>query len=383
VTVWDDVVGQPAAVAELRAAASDPSAMTHAWLFTGPPGSGRSVAARAFAAALQCPQHGCGECQSCRTVLARTHSDVREVVPEGLSISVRSMRQLVQSAARRPATGRYQVLIITDADRLTENAANALLKSIEEPPDQTIFLLCAPSDHPEDVAVTIRSRCRPVPLRTPSAAAIADVLVRRDAIDPETASWAASVAGGHVGRARRLARDDAARRHRELVLGLPLRLRRLGDAFVFASDLVRDAKAEAAELSESRDAAEREELAVAMGAGGTGKGAAAAARGAKAAERDLERQQKSRNTRTQRDALDRALVDLAGFFRDALVVSSGARVPLSHPDHDGDVRRFATEWSPESLLRRLEAVLACRTALDQNVKPEIAVEAMMAALCRD
>ena len=382
-TVWDDVVGQPAAVAELRTAASDPSAMTHAWLFTGPPGSGRSVAARAFAAALQCPQHGCGECRSCRTVLAGTHSDVREVVPEGLSISVRSMRQLVQSAARRPATGRYQVLIITDADRLTENAANALLKSIEEPPDQTIFLLCAPSDHPEDVAVTIRSRCRPVPLRTPSAAAIADVLVRRDGLDPETASWAASVAGGHVGRARRLARDDAARRHRELVLGLPLRVRRLGDAFIFAGDLVRDAKAEAAELSESRDAAEREELAVAMGAGGTGKGAAAAARGAKAAERDLERQQKSRNTRTQRDALDRALVDLAGFFRDALVVSSGARVPLSHPDHDGDVRRFATEWPPESLLRRLEAVLACRTALDQNVKPEIAVEAMMSALCRN
>lgn len=381
-TVWDEVVGQPAAVAELSAAASDPAALTHAWLFTGPPGSGRSVAARAFAAALQCPRHGCGECASCHTVMAGTHSDVREVVPEGLSISVRSMRQLVQSAARRPATGRYQILIITDADRLTENAANALLKSIEEPPEQTIFLLCAPSDHPEDVAVTIRSRCRPVPLRTPSSEAIADVLVRRDGIDPETARWAASVSGGHVGRARRLARDPAARSHRELVLGLPLRVRNLGDAFAYAGDLVRDAKAEAAELSESRDAAEREELAVAMGAGGTGKGAAAAARGAKAAERDLERQQKSRNTRTQRDALDRALVDLAGFFRDALVVGSGARVPLMHPDREADARRAATDSSPESLLRRLEAVLACRTALDQNVKPEVAVEAMMTALQR-
>jgi DNA polymerase III subunit delta' len=381
-TVWDEVVGQPAAVAELSAAASNPAAMTHAWLFTGPPGSGRSVAARAFAAALQCPQHGCGECVACHTVLAGTHSDVREVVPEGLSISVRSMRLLVQSAARRPATGRYQILIITDADRLTENAANALLKSIEEPPDQTIFLLCAPSDHPEDVAVTIRSRCRPVPLRTPSAAAIADVLIHRDGIDPETAGWAASVAGGHVGRARRLARDPAARAHRELVLGLPLRVRNLGDAFSYAGDLVRDAKAEATELSESRDAAEREELAVAMGAGGTGKGAAAAARGAKAAERDLERQQKSRNTRTQRDALDRALIDLAGFLRDTLVVGSGAQVPLTHPDREGDVRRAATDWPAESVLRRLEAVLACRSALDQNVKPEIAVEAMMTALQR-
>jgi DNA polymerase-3 subunit delta' len=381
-TVWDEVVGQPAAVAELSAAAEDPSAMTHAWLFTGPPGSGRSVAARAFAAALQCPRHGCGECPSCHTILSGTHSDVREVVPEGLSISVKSMRLLVQSAARRPVTGRYQVLIISDADRLTENAANALLKSIEEPPDQTIFLLCAPSDHPEDVAVTIRSRCRPVPLHTPTVAAIADVLVRRDGIEPESAQWAASVAGGHVGRARRLARDADARSHRETVLGLPTRVRSLGDAFAYAGDLVRDAKAEATELSEGRDAAEREELAVAMGAGGVGKGVAAAARGAKAAERDLERQQKSRNTRTQRDALDRALVDLAGFFRDALVVGSDAQVPLTNPDREADIRRAATEWPAESVLRRLEAVLACRTALDQNVKPEIAVEAMMTAMQR-
>jgi DNA polymerase III subunit delta' len=381
-TVWDEVVGQPAAVTELSAAAESPAAMTHAWLFTGPPGSGRSVAARAFAAALQCPLHGCGECVSCHTVMAGTHADVREVVPEGLSISVKSMRTLMQSAARRPAMGKYQVLIITDADRLTENAANALLKFVEEPPEQTIFLLCAPSDHPEDVAVTIRSRCRPVPLRTPTPDAIADVLVRRDGIDPESARWAASVSGGHVGRARRLARDPEARSYRETVLGLPLRIRSLGDVFAYAGDLVRNAKAEATELSETRDVAEREELAVAMGAGGVGKGVASAARGAKAAEKELERQQKSRNTRTQRDAIDRALIDLAGFFRDALVVGSDARVPLTNPDRETDVRRAATEWSAESLLRRLEAVLACRTAMDQNVKPEIAVEAMMMTLQR-
>lgn len=381
-TVWDEVVGQPAAVAELSAAAEQPASMTHAWLFTGPPGSGRSVAARAFAAALQCPFHGCGECASCHTVMAGTHADVREIVPEGLSISVKSMRTLVQSAARRPASGKYQVLIIQDADRLGERAANALLKFIEEPPDQTIFLLCAPSDHPDDLPITIRSRCRPVPLRTPTAAAIADVLVRRDGIDPEQARWAASVSGGHVGRARRLARDQEARSHRETVLALPMRIRNLGDAFAHAGSLVRDAKAEATELSETRDAAEREELAVAMGAGGVGKGVAAAARGAKAAEKELERQQKSRNTRTQRDAIDRALVDLAGFYRDALVVGSGARVPLTHPDREIDVRRAATDWPAESLLCRLEAVLACRTAMDQNVKPEIAVEAMMLAMER-
>jgi DNA polymerase III subunit delta' len=381
VTVWDEVVGQPAVVAELREAAENPSAMTHAWLFTGPPGSGRSVAARAFAAALQCPQHGCGHCAACHTVLAGTHPDVREVVPEGLSISVREMRGLVQLAARRPATAPHQVLVITDADRLTEGAANALLKAVEEPPERTVFLLAAPSDHADDVPVTIRSRCRVVPLRVPPPGAIAEVLVARDGIDAETAAWAASVAGGHIGRARHLARDPEVRAHREAVLALPLKLRGLGDAFAFAGDLVRTARAEAVSLSASRDVAEREELAVAMGAGGTGKGAAAAARGARAAEKELERRQKSRQTRTQRDAIDRALVDLAGFFRDALVAGSGARVPLANPDRADDVLRAAA-WGPESLLRRLEAVLACRTALEENVKPEIAVEAMMVALQR-
>lgn len=380
--VWDDVVGQPAAVAELSAAAQDPASMTHAWLFTGPPGSGRSVAARAFAAALQCSSHGCGECASCRTVMAATHADVREVVPEGLSISVGSMRELVAISSRRPATGRYQIMIITDADRLTEGAANALLKAVEEPPERTIFLLCAPSDHPDDVRVTIRSRCRVLPLRSPSPDAVAGVLVRRDGLDVETAAWAASVSGGHVGRARRLARDAAARERREQALELPLQIRGLGDAFAHAGELVRIAKAEAAELSETRDTTEREELSVAMGAGGVGKGAAAAARGAKAAERELEKRQKSRSTRNQRDAIDRALVDMAGFFRDALVAGSGASVALANPDRAADVQRAAREWPAESVLRRLEAVLACRAALEQNVKPEIAVEAMMVALHR-
>jgi DNA polymerase-3 subunit delta' len=313
-------------------------------------------------------------------VLARTHADVREVVPEGLSISVAEMRNLVQLAARRPSTGAWQILIITDADRLTEGAANALLKAVEEPADQTVFLLCAPSDHPDDVPVTIRSRCRVVALRTPAPEAIAEVLVERDGIEPEQARWAASVSGGHVGRARRLARDAEARERRERVLGVPLRLRHLGDAFAFADDLVRFAEAEAADVSGARDAAEREELAVAMGAGGTGKGVAAAARGAKAAERELERRQKSRNTRTQRDALDRALVDLAGFYRDVLVAGAAATVALGNPDRESDIRQAAREWSPESTLRRLEAVLACREALELNVKPRIAVEAMMTAL---
>ncbi|MGH3979303.1 MAG: DNA polymerase III subunit delta', partial [Pseudonocardiaceae bacterium] len=204
-SVWDGVVGQDAVAATLTAAAAATfedargrdGAMTHAWLFTGPPGSGRSVAARAFAAALQCTEPaagpGCGVCPACRTVLAGTHADVREVVPEGLSIGVDEMRSLVAGASRRPSAGRWQVLLIEDADRLTEGAGNALLKAVEEPPPRTVFLLCAPSDHPEDIAVTLRSRCRAVPLRTPPADAIAGVLRRRDGLDLDTAAWAASV----------------------------------------------------------------------------------------------------------------------------------------------------------------------------------------------
>ncbi|MGE3287838.1 MAG: DNA polymerase III subunit delta' [Pseudonocardia sp.] len=381
-SVWDEVVGQPEAVAELRAAASDRASMTHAWLFTGPAGSGRSVAARAFAAALQCPASGCGQCPACHTVMTGTHADVREIVPEGLSISVKETRALVQLAARRPSTGRFQILVLQDADRLGERAANALLKAVEEPAPDTVFLLCSPSDHPDDMPVTIRSRCRVVALRTPPPEAIAGVLVARDGIDASTAEWAASVSGGHVGRARRLALDVDARARREKALGIPLRLHGLGDAFALASQLVVSAREEAVALSESRDAAEREELAVAMGAGGVGKGVAAAARSAKAAERELEKRQKSRSTRNQRDAIDRTLVDLAGFFRDVLVVGSGASVALANPDRASDVRQAASQWSPESVLQRLEAVLACREALEQNVKPEIAVEAMLVALTR-
>src|SRR6201999_3744741 len=357
--VFTRLVGQQAVEAELLAAASaargdrghnraGDGTMTHAWLITGPPGSGRSVAALCFAAALQCTsdgEPGCGECRACTTTMAGTHGDVRRVIPEGLSIGVDEMRAIVQVASRRPSTGRWQIVVVEDADRLTEGAANALLKVVEEPPPSTVFLLCAPSVDPEDIAITLRSRCRHVALVTPPTEAIAGVLVDSDGLAPDTAAWAASVSGGHVGRARRLARDPEARGHRDTVLGLPTRLHGIGDAFAFAGDLVRSAREEATELSEGRDAAEREELAVAMGAGGVGKGGAAAARGAKAAERELQKLQRSRNTRTQRDAIDRALVDLAGFYRDALVVGAAARVPLTHPDRERDIRRAATEWA--------------------------------------
>jgi DNA polymerase-3 subunit delta' len=392
VGVWTQLVGQEPAGEALSSAAAAAArivegetvaagAMTHAWLFTGPPGSGRSVAARTFAAALQCSTGiGCGDCPGCRTVLAGTHADVRLVVPEGLSISVAEMRSLVQSAARRPTTGQWQVVIIEDADRLTEGASNALLKAVEEPPARTVFLLCAPSDHPDDVSVTIRSRCRLVTLRTPPPDAIARVLMDRDGIEPELARWAASVCGGHVGRARRLCTDEAARQRRATVLRIPLGLRRPSDVFTAADELISTAEADASTESKIRDESERSDLRTAMGGDGVGKGVAGAKRSAEAAVKQLEKRQKSRATRTQRDSLDLALIDLAGFYRDVLVAASRSGAALTHPDHASEIATAAAEWTPDSTLRRLEAVLACRQAIDLNVKPRIAVEAMITTL---
>lgn len=392
--VFADLIGQDEAVETLRRAAAAAAAilrgddrpgagMTHAWIFTGPPGSGRSAAARAFAAALQCEfDTGCGTCAGCRTTLAGTHADLRVVTPEGLSISVAEMREVVLRAASAPAGGRWQIVIIEDADRMGERASNALLKAIEEPAPRTVFLLCTPSTHPDDVSVTIRSRCRVVPLRQPAPAAVAAALTERDGIPADVAAWAAAAAQGQVDRARQLACDPQARERREAVLSVPRQLTGIGACFDAAAALIESAKAEAEAAVAELDAAERVALETALGKGGTGRGAAGAMRGAAGQLKELERRQKSRATRAQRDALDRALVDLAGFYRDVLVRMLRAPVAPVHADAAETAAAAARKWTPESVLRRLEAVLACRQAIDANVKPQIAVETMMLTLWR-
>ena len=380
-SVWDQVVGQPTVVAELQAAVADPGAMTHAWLFTGPPGSGRSVAARAFAAALQCPDGGDGTCHACRTVLSGAHADVHVVVPDGLSIGVAEARELVRVAGRAPSQGRWQMIIVEDADRMSEAAANAVLKMIEEPPPRTVVMLCAPSLHPDDVPVTIRSRCRVMGLRSPAVDAVADVLVRRDGVDPALAAWSAGAAGGHVGRARRLARDEDARLARKAVLDVPLSLVSLAACLNAADDLVGAAQEETDAATGAMNGAETEALKASLGVGARGPGVAAASRGAGQL-KELEKRQKSRATRIGRDSLDRALVDLAGLYRDALVLHSAPSepLPLNHPDRRSDAEELARRIGAEGALRRIDAVLACRTALEQNVKPQVAVEALTVAL---
>jgi DNA polymerase-3 subunit delta' len=391
--VFRDLPGQDAVVEQLEKAAAaasamlagqrpEPGAMTHAWLFTGPPGSGRSVAARAFAAALLCPDGGCGDCACCHQVQAGTHADLLLIRPEGLSYGVKQTRDLVLRAAGQPTGGRWQIVLFEDADRCTEQAANALLKAIEEPAPRTVWLLCAPSA--EDLVTTIRSRCRVVTLVVPASAAVAKVLVERDGIEPARALAAARAAQGHVGRARRLATDPSAAKRRADVLRVPLQATSLGPALSLAAALVRTAEDEAKAVTENMDEPERNALRQAFGEGSTGKGVAKAMRGMAGAMKDLEDRQKSRATRVKRDTLDGALLDLAIFYRDILMLQLGADVELANADTElangATLRQVAAASTPESTLRRIQAIMHCRERLTLNVAPLLAVEEMTLSL---
>ena len=373
--VWDELVGQQRAVAVLQRAVSRGShAMTHSWLFVGPPGSGRSNAARAFAAALQCPRGGCGECNDCRTSLSGAHPDVTLLRTEQLSIGVDEVRSLVGRANMSPVGGRHQVVVVEDADRITERGADALLKALEEPAPRTVWLLCAPSA--DDVIVTIRSRCRELRLVTPDQEAVTELLVRRDGISPALASHCARVAQGHIGRARMLARSDAARIRRREILTLPSRLHTLTDCLTAADNLVKSSAEEAVLATQDLDAKELVELQQALGVGTRG----AKPRNAQAAIRDLEEQQKMRAKRMQRDALDRVLTELTGYFRDVLAAQSGPDVPLINQDLADEIQPLAKRSTGEQAIRALDAILEARTALEGNVAPLLAMESLMVSL---
>lgn len=383
-SVWDAVVGQTV-VPELQRTVADAAAlidgdahaggsMTHAWLFTGPPGSGRSVVARAFAAALECPDGGCGQCAECRDVRNGTHPDVANVVTDGLSIKIRQIRELVPRAALRPSRGRWQVVVIEDADRLGEDAADAILLSVEEPPPRTVWMLCAPT--PEDIVATIRSRCRVIMLRTPPYDDVAQYLVRSAGAEPELAAFAARASQGHIGRARALATDEDARDRHDAVLRLPFMLADLRTCLDAAASLVEAAKTDAERHCDDLDTREVDELKQALGVGATGR----RPRNVDAAVKELEREQKLRRTRVQRDSIDRALVDVLALYRDVLVLQLGAAAVLVNEHIRPSVDRLARGSTPESTLRRMEAVAAAREALEANAAPLLALEAMALTL---
>ena len=378
-SVWDDLQGQAPVVEQLRRGAAQ-ATPNHAWLFTGPPGSGRSNAARAFAAALLCDApdpalRGCGECKACRTVLAGSHADVTSVTTEKVTISIEEARELVRKAQDKPSTGRWRVIIVEDADRMQERSTNVLLKAIEEPPPRTIWLLCAPS--PGDVLVTIRSRCRAVSLRLPPVEDVADLLVRRDGIDPEVARNAARAAQSHIGIAKRLATDEGARTRRESIVRLPLSLRNVSGAMKAAADLVALAEAEATSSFEQRDAAERQALLTSLGVSETGT----VPPSIRSQVKRLEEDQVRRAKRSKNDYFDRALTDLLSFYRDVLMLQLGSGDSLVNENLRRELTEYANHGSPEQTLLRMEEINVVRRRLvSTNVAPLLAIEAMAVSL---
>ena len=379
-SVWDDLQGQAPVVAQLKQAAQGEAGLTHAWLFTGPPGSGRSNAAKAFAAALNCEQddvtqRGCGVCAACHTILGETHSDVTFVRTEKVTITIDEARELVSKAGDRPATGRWRIIVVEDADRMAERTTNVLLKAIEEPTPRTIWMLCAPS--PADVLVTIRSRCRPVSLRLPPAADVADLLVRRDGVDRQLAERAARAAQSHIGIARRLARDADARERRLETVRIPLGLRGVTAAVMMAEKLVKIATEEANSSNDERDAAEKIALLASLGAPESGT----LPPSMRSQVKQLEDDQKRRAKRSITDSLDRTLTDLLSFYRDVLIIQLGNAVELVNVELKGELEEYAGRSTPETTLARMDAINKARVRITTtNVAPLLAVESMATSL---
>ncbi len=381
-TVWDELVGQRQLVADLRVAVEGAaralggaasSAMTHAWLFTGPPGSGRSNAARSFAAALLCDEGGCGECLACRTALSGAHADVTVVISEQSVLKVDPMRELVRQAALAPSGGRWQVFIVEDADRLNDKAADALLKSLEEPPPRTVWLLCAPTV--EDVLPTIRSRCRTKVLRTPPPDEVAAHLVRSSNVTEAVAAYAARASQGHIGRARALALDEPTRNRRREVLRIPSQILDLGSCMTCAANVLEAATEEGEPRAAALDAAELSDLETAYGAGRGPRSAAFSA-----AVKELQRNHRQRTKRFVRDALDRSLLDLASFYRDVVAVQLGAGHRLVNEEQRAEVESVARRTTGEVSAARLAAIFATREALEAEVAPALALESLMISL---
>lgn len=378
-SVFDNLVGQEHVVEIIKNAVAESTSqsMTHAWVFTGPPGSGRSSAAIAFAQALVCPNNGCGTCNACKSTANGAHPDVEIIRTEGLSIKIDEVRELLARVAWAPSMGGWRVVVMEDADRLTESAANALLKAIEEPGNRTVWLLCAPTLH--DVLPTVRSRCRHLQLVTPSTTAVAQVLQNRDGISPQMADFAARVSQGHIGRARYLANNESVRNTRTTIMKLPLTLNGISSAFAAAQTLVDLATNQAQEAAEERNQIEIDDLALAYGKGATGRGMAT---GGSKAIKELEKEQKTRSTRMVRDGLDAALLDIATFYRDVMMVQSGATDSLINKELEHQITTHAHNTKPHTTINKINAIMAARTNLGHNAAPLLTIEALMCVLAR-
>uniref|UniRef100_UPI000E1B894B DNA polymerase III subunit delta' n=1 Tax=Mobiluncus mulieris TaxID=2052 RepID=UPI000E1B894B len=357
------------------------AAMTHAWLFVGPPGSGRSVAAKAFAAALVCEhprEAGCGTCRQCEAVRKGIHPDVTVMTTELVQVTVAEVKDLIRVAYQRPVRGAWRVVIVEDYDRVTEASSNVLLKAIEEPPERTVWLLCAPSA--SAVLPTIRSRCRLVQLAVPTASAVADLLVRRDEVeDPELAAAVAGESGAHIGRARALAKNPELRARRLRMLETVAGMRSASDACWTAAALVKYVSLEAGARQATDDEAEKSALLRSLGVNPDDPDFHPT-REVKAQLKRLEESQKRRHKRLELDTWDRLLEDLGGFYRDAMVLDLGAKTALQNQVLEPLIRRFIAQGNDaETNIARLEAIRQARWHLMHNGQPTLTME----ALCLD
>jgi len=375
--VYDTLLGQDDAVQQVqKAVAQRADGVHHAWLFTGPPGSGRSNLALAFAAALLCDQQGCATCQVCQLVLGKTHPDVRMLTTEKVIIGIDEIRELVASSHFGANMGDYRILIIEDSDRMAERSSNVLLKALEEPPANTIWLLCAPSE--ADLLPTIRSRVRKVALKVPSVEDVAQLLVKRDGVELGLARQVAAEAQSHVGMARRLATSVEARGRRRDTLMAALNITTVSSAMFTAERWLDLAKKDADAITAERDAAEKLELRNQLGL----SDAESIPNAYRVEFKRLEEDQKRRATRSLRDGIDRILVDLLALYRDVLTVQLGTSSALINEDLVNHINQLAGEFSSAQTINRLEAIEVARTRILSNVSNLVALEALAVQLRR-
>jgi DNA polymerase-3 subunit delta' len=369
--IWHELFGQGEAIAQLELAVKHrDEGVHHAWLMTGPPGSGRSNLAVAFAAALLCADGGCGTCHSCTLATSGNHPDIDVLTTEKVGISIEEIRDLVNSAQLGGSMGRYRIMIIEDADRMAERSSNVLLKALEEPPAGTVWILCAPSE--ADMLPTIRSRVRRISLTTPAVEEVAKLLVERDGVDKALALKVAAEAQSHIGMARRLATSVDARGRRRDTLVAALAIDSISNAMFTADRWLDLARRDADALTTERDEEEREELLRVLGVEDTSKLPPYARADVKA----LEESQKRRAARSLRDGLDRILVDLLSLYRDVLMVQLEAGVPLVNEELRAQLSDVANRSTSAQTLYKLAQIELARTRISANVKDQMVMEAL-------
>ncbi|MGY4859552.1 DNA polymerase III subunit delta' [Cryobacterium sp. AP23] len=364
------------ATASTDAAPSTSTSMTHAWLITGPPGSGRSNLAFAFATALLSPGTAQGDASTQKLVDARTHPDLTVLSTEGVIIKMESVKEAVARSQYSPSVGRYRVIVVEDADRMVERTSNVLLKALEEPPERTVWILCAPSE--ADLLPTIRSRVRTVRLRVPSIEDVAALLIRRTGVDPAVAERAAREAQSHIGMALRLATNAEARSRREETLRAALGLTGISSAVNAAARLLAIAGDDAKAITLERDATEREGVLRSLGVE-PGQSVPPALR---SQIKNLEDDQKRRATRSLRDGIDRILVDLTSLYRDVMMMQLGRESTIINRELLPELHKAAAACDPAATVATMDAIALARQRIEANVAPALALEAMLVSMIR-